>query len=90
MNELANDIAQSKSVKEYGLKSAAQEIGVSVATLLSWEKYGILRPGLYREGKKKNRTYYEKDIMRAVLVKLLMDTGLYTIEKAKQRVEQLG
>jgi len=87
MNNYSPERIIVNSGKEYDLKTAAQEIGISVPRLLSWERYGILRSVA---DKRKSRTYAEKEIMRAVLVKLLLDTGLYTIEKAKHKVDQLG
>jgi len=90
MSALACDIGSVGNVKEYDVKALAKEIGISVAQLLSWERAGVLKSRSFREDKTKTRFYSEKDVMRAVLVKLLMDTGLYTIEKAKLRVDQLG
>jgi DNA-binding transcriptional MerR regulator len=90
MSDLVHDIAPVSDGKKYPLKAAAQEIGISVPRLLSWERCGILKSISFRSGKSKTRIYAGKDIMRAALVKLLMDTGFYTIEKAKHRVEQLG
>ena len=89
-NEISKFLDRVKEKGNYSTRKAAEKIGVSVGGLLYWERRGIVRSRSIWRGKRKIRQYSEENIKNATLVKLLMDTGNYTLERAMERLRQLG
>lgn len=74
--------------KVFRTKEAARQIGVSGEQLRYWERLGIVRPEYIQCGSRKLRRYAQEDIHRAVLVKVLLDNGKYTLADAIRKLEE--
>jgi DNA-binding transcriptional MerR regulator len=87
--EAANRRAERPLVRKeyYSISEVAELVGVPAHVLRYWEtQFSVLNPSKNRSG---NRVYQRKVIRLILLVKQLLYEEKYTVEGAKQRLEQL-
>jgi DNA-binding transcriptional MerR regulator len=71
----------------YSIGEVCDLVGLKPHVLRYWEtQFPILNPSKNRSG---NRVYLRKEVKLILLVKQLLYTEKYTIQGAKQRLEQL-
>lgn len=71
----------------YSISEVADIVGLPAHVLRYWEsQFSVLNPSKNRSG---NRVYQRKEIKLILLVKQLLHVEKYTVEGAKQRLEQL-
>ena len=71
----------------YSISEVADMVGLPAHVLRYWEsQFSVLSPSKNRSG---NRVYQRKEIKLILLVKQLLHVEKYTVEGAKQRIEQL-
>lgn len=71
----------------YSISEVADLVGLPAHVLRYWEsQFTVLSPSKNRSG---NRVYQRKEIKLILLVKQLLHVEKYTVEGAKQRIEQL-
>lgn len=71
----------------YSISEVADLVGLPAHVLRYWEsQFSVLNPSKNRSG---NRVYQRKEIKLILLVKQLLHVEKYTVEGAKQRLEQL-
>lgn len=71
----------------YAIGEVADLVGLPAHVLRYWEsQFSVLNPSKNRSG---NRVYQRKEIRVILLVKQLLHEEKYTVEGAKQRLEQL-
>jgi DNA-binding transcriptional MerR regulator len=71
----------------YSISEVADLVGLPAHVLRYWEsQFSVLSPSKNRSG---NRVYQRKEIKLILLVKQLLHVEKYTVEGAKQRIEQL-
>jgi DNA-binding transcriptional MerR regulator len=71
----------------YAISEVADLVGLPAHVLRYWEsQFSVLNPSKNRSG---NRVYQRKEIKLILLVKQLLHVEKYTVEGAKQRLEQL-
>lgn len=71
----------------YSISEVADLVGLPAHVLRYWEsQFSVLNPSKNRSG---NRVYQRKEIRLILLVKQLLHEEKYTVEGAKQRLEQL-
>lgn len=71
----------------YSISEVADLVGLPAHVLRYWEsQFTVLNPSKNRSG---NRVYQRKEIRLILLVKQLLHEEKYTVEGAKQRLEQL-
>jgi DNA-binding transcriptional MerR regulator len=71
----------------YSISEAADLVGLPAHVLRYWEtQFSVLNPSKNRSG---NRVYQRKEIRLILLVKQLLYDEKYTVEGAKQKLEQL-
>jgi len=71
----------------YSISEVSDLTGLPAHVLRYWEsQFSVLNPSKNRSG---NRVYQRKEIKLILLVKQLLHVEKYTIEGAKQRLEQL-
>lgn len=71
----------------YSISEVADLVGLPAHVLRYWEsQFSVLSPSKNRSG---NRVYQRKEIKLILLVKQLLQVEKYTIEGAKQRIDQL-
>jgi DNA-binding transcriptional MerR regulator len=89
-NETPRTEAASRPVarKEYySISEVADLVGLPAHVLRYWEsQFSVLNPSKNRAG---NRVYQRKEIKLILLVKQLLHVEKYTVEGAKQRLDQL-
>lgn len=71
----------------FGTVEAVKKIGVSPERLRYWERLDIVRPKYVQCGTRKFRRYSQKDIHRAILVKMLVDEEKYSLEGAIRKLK---
>ncbi|GEM_PF-1465573 len=69
-----------------GTEEAIKRTGISAERLRYWEGMGIVRPEYVKCGTRKFRRYSEEDLIRAALVKKLIDRDRYTLEGAIRKL----
>jgi DNA-binding transcriptional MerR regulator len=71
----------------YSISEVADLVGLPAHVLRYWEsQFSVLNPSKNRSG---NRVYQRKEIRLILLVKQLLHEEKYTVEGAKQKLEQL-
>jgi DNA-binding transcriptional MerR regulator len=71
----------------YSISEVADLVGLPAHVLRYWEsQFAVLNPSKNRSG---NRVYQRKEIKLILLVKQLLHVEKYTVEGAKQRIDQL-
>jgi DNA-binding transcriptional MerR regulator len=71
----------------YSISEVAEMVGLPAHVLRYWEsQFAVLNPSKNRSG---NRVYQRKEIKLILLVKKLLHEDKYTVEGAKQKLEQL-
>ncbi|MBR9990287.1 MAG: MerR family transcriptional regulator [Gemmatimonadetes bacterium] len=71
----------------YSISEVADLVGLPAHVLRYWEsQFSMLNPTKNRSG---NRAYQRKEIKLILLVKQLLHVEKYTVEGAKQRIDQL-
>jgi DNA-binding transcriptional MerR regulator len=71
----------------YAISEVADLVGLPAHVLRYWEsQFAVLNPSKNRSG---NRVYQRKEIKLILLVKQLLHDEKYTVEGAKQKLEQL-
>jgi DNA-binding transcriptional MerR regulator len=71
----------------YSISEVADLVGLPAHVLRYWEtQFSVLNPSKNRSG---NRVYQRKEIRLILLVKQLLYDEKYTVEGAKQKLEQL-
>jgi DNA-binding transcriptional MerR regulator len=71
----------------YSISEVADIVGLPAHVLRYWEsQFSVLNPSKNRSG---NRVYQRKEIKLILLVKQLLHDEKYTVEGAKQKLEQL-
>lgn len=71
----------------YSISEVSDLVGLPAHVLRYWEsQFSVLSPSKNRSG---NRVYQRKEIKLILLVKQLLQVEKYTIEGAKQRIDQL-
>ena len=71
----------------YSISEVADLVGLPAHVLRYWEsQFSVLNPSKNRSG---NRVYQRKEIKLILLVKQLLHVEKYTVEGAKQRLDQL-
>jgi DNA-binding transcriptional MerR regulator len=71
----------------YAISEVADLVGLPAHVLRYWEsQFAVLNPSKNRSG---NRVYQRKEIKLILLVKQLLHEEKYTVEGAKQKLEQL-
>lgn len=71
----------------YSISEVADLVGLPAHVLRYWEsQFSVLNPSKNRSG---NRVYQRKEIKLILLVKQLLHVEKYTVEGAKQRIDQL-
>jgi DNA-binding transcriptional MerR regulator len=71
----------------YAISEVADLVGLPAHVLRYWEsQFAVLNPSKNRSG---NRVYQRKEIKLIMLVKQLLHDEKYTVEGAKQKLEQL-
>jgi DNA-binding transcriptional MerR regulator len=71
----------------YSIGEVCEIVGLKPHVLRYWEsQFGVLSPSKNRSG---NRVFRRKEIQLVLLVKRLLYEEKYTIEGARQRLEQL-
>ncbi|HSJ30693.1 MAG TPA: MerR family transcriptional regulator [Longimicrobiales bacterium] len=71
----------------YSISEVADLVGLPAHVLRYWEsQFTVLSPSKNRSG---NRVYQRKEIKLILLVKQLLHVEKYTVEGAKQRLDQL-
>lgn len=71
----------------YSISEVADLVGLPAHVLRYWEsQFAVLSPSKNRSG---NRVYQRKEIKLILLVKQLLHVEKYTVEGAKQRLDQL-
>jgi DNA-binding transcriptional MerR regulator len=71
----------------YAISEVADLVGLPAHVLRYWEsQFSVLNPSKNRSG---NRVYQRKEIKLILLVKQLLHDEKYTVEGAKQKLEQL-
>ncbi|HEX2167057.1 MAG TPA: MerR family transcriptional regulator [Longimicrobiales bacterium] len=71
----------------YSISEVADLVGLPAHVLRYWEsQFSVLSPSKNRSG---NRVYQRKEIKLILLVKQLLHVEKYTVEGAKQRIDQL-
>jgi len=71
----------------YSIGEVCEIVGLKPHVLRYWEsQFGVLSPSKNRSG---NRVFRKKEIQLVLLVKRLLYEEKYTIEGARQRLEQL-
>jgi DNA-binding transcriptional MerR regulator len=71
----------------YAISEVADLVGLPAHVLRYWEsQFAVLNPSKNRSG---NRVYQRKEIRLILLVKQLLHEEKYTVEGAKQKLEQL-
>jgi DNA-binding transcriptional MerR regulator len=71
----------------YSISEVADLTGLPAHVLRYWEsQFSVLSPSKNRSG---NRVYQRKEIKLILLVKQLLHVEKYTVEGAKQRIDQL-
>ncbi|HEX6133915.1 MAG TPA: MerR family transcriptional regulator [Longimicrobiales bacterium] len=71
----------------YSISEVSDLVGLPAHVLRYWEsQFSVLSPSKNRSG---NRVYQRKEIKLILLVKQLLHVEKYTIEGAKQRLDQL-
>ena len=71
----------------FGTVEAVKKIGISFERLRYWEQAGIVRPMYVQCGTRKYRRYSQKDILRAIFVKDLVDDEKYSLEGAIRKLK---
>ena len=84
----ADSAARPVARKEYyAISEVADLVGLPAHVLRYWEsQFPVLSPSKNRSG---NRVYQRKEIKLILLVKQLLHVEKYTVEGAKQRIDQL-
>lgn len=84
----ADSTARPVARKEYySISEVADLVGLPAHVLRYWEsQFSVLSPSKNRSG---NRFYQRKEIKLILLVKQLLHVEKYTVEGARQRIEQL-
>ncbi len=78
----------SKNRLYYSISEVSQLLGVEPHVLRYWEhEFAPLRPPKNRAG---NRTYREKDVRVAMLIKHLLRDERYTVEGAKKKLATIS
>jgi DNA-binding transcriptional MerR regulator len=71
----------------YSISEVSDLVGLPAHVLRYWEsQFSVLSPSKNRSG---NRVYQRKEIKLILLVKQLLHVEKYTVEGAKQRIDQL-
>jgi DNA-binding transcriptional MerR regulator len=71
----------------YAISEVAEIVGLPAHVLRYWEsQFAVLNPSKNRSG---NRVYQRKEIRLILLVKQLLHDQKYTVEGARQKLEQL-
>lgn len=71
----------------YSISEVADLVGLPAHVLRYWEsQFSVLSPSKNRSG---NRFYQRKEIKLILLVKQLLHVEKYTVEGARQRIDQL-
>jgi DNA-binding transcriptional MerR regulator len=71
----------------YSIGEVSELVGLPAHVLRYWEsQFSVLNPSKNRSG---NRVYQRKEIKLILLVKQLLHVEKYTVEGAKQRIDQL-
>ncbi|HSJ26524.1 MAG TPA: MerR family transcriptional regulator [Longimicrobiales bacterium] len=71
----------------YAISEVSELVGLPAHVLRYWEsQFSVLNPSKNRSG---NRVYQRKEIKLILLVKKLLHDDKYTVEGAKQKLEQL-
>ena len=71
----------------YSISEVSDLVGLPAHVLRYWEsQFSVLSPSKNRSG---NRVYQRKEIKLILLVKQLLQVEKYTIEGARQRIDQL-
>jgi len=65
-----------------GTKEAVKRIGISAERLRYWESVGIVKPDYVKCGTRRFRRFSQEDMIRAALIKKLVDKDKYTLEGA--------
>ena len=73
---------------KFGTKEAVKRIGISAERLRYWERAGIVRPEYVECGTRRFRRYSEEDLIKAALVKKLIDRERYTLEGAIRKLKK--
>lgn len=71
----------------FGTVEAVKKIGISPERLRYWERLGIVKPKYVPCGTRKFRRYSQKDIQRAILIKMLVDEEKYSLEGAIRKLK---
>ena len=66
------------SDNKVGTAEALKRIGISAERLRYWERAGVVSPEYVQCGTRKFRRYSKEDLIRAALVKKLVDNDKYT------------
>jgi DNA-binding transcriptional MerR regulator len=85
----AREAAQRQLVRKeyYSISEVSDLVGLPAHVLRYWEsQFSVLNPSKNRSG---NRVYQRKEIKLILLVKQLLHEEKYTVEGAKQKLEQL-
>jgi len=75
--------------KTYNTKEVMRKLRLPHATLLHWERLGVLSPRYTLSEGLRIKKYSKRDLERARLIQLLIKTGFYSFEKAVEKLEQL-
>ncbi|HTZ11307.1 MAG TPA: MerR family transcriptional regulator [Candidatus Margulisiibacteriota bacterium] len=78
--------AKAKKTEE-GIVEICRQVGISPERLRYWERLGIVKPRHLQYGTRKFRRYSDRDIRRAILVKMLVDVERYTLAGALRKLE---
>ena len=73
--------------KIFGTVETSKKVGIEMHRLYAWEQYGIVNPILKRFGVRQFRRYSQKDIMRALFIKNLVDEEGYTLKAAVRKLD---
>ncbi|HUF49220.1 MAG TPA: MerR family transcriptional regulator [Longimicrobiales bacterium] len=91
--EAAPDVARRADTRRlvrkeyYAISEVSELVGLPAHVLRYWEsQFAVLNPSKNRSG---NRVYQRKEIRVILLVKQLLYEDKYTVEGAKQRLDQL-
>lgn len=71
-----------------GAVEAVKRIGISYERLLYWERAGIVNPEYIQCGIRKFRRFSQRDIERALQIKILVDKEKYTLAGAVTKLEE--
>ncbi len=72
----------------FGTVEAVKKIGISSERLRYWERVGIVKPIYIQCGTRKFRRFSQEDIIKAALIKKLVDKDKYTLEGAKRKLKE--